>query len=64
LFITGPSSSWSSVSAFREVAENFGAVLVVDIVNAHEFDASKAQAAAIDAAEIFILKYCYLYLYS
>jgi hypothetical protein len=54
----GPSSSASSVSAFREVAENFGAALVLGIVKAHEFVANKAQVAAMVATEIFILKCC------
>ena len=50
----GPSSS-SSPSANREVDGNFWAVLDAGIVNAHAFDASKAQAAT----EIFISKVCY-----
>ena len=57
----GPSSSASSVSALREVADNFGAALVLGIVNAHEFVANKAQVAAMDAAEIFIFKIVLLY---
>jgi hypothetical protein len=55
-------SSSSSPSANREVADTFWAVLDVGIVNAHVLDASKVQAAAMDAAEIFMKK-IYLLLY-